>query len=115
MLLFKSKGEYYMGDHLGKNLTLTLLPTQSYFLTWHGCEGLYGAAIGKWRIQSDHLVLEPIDQTGWLAEHSLTLLQIRLVNNTYPALIPEADMPNFLKDGVEDGTCFRPVDLIDWR
>src|SRR3954466_1875845 len=53
-------GEVYMGDHLGMNLTLTLLDGGGYSLTWHGCEGLYGAAVGRWRVAGARVLLEPM-------------------------------------------------------
>lgn len=40
-------GEYYEGDGLGANISLTLAPKTGVAATWTGCLGLYGANRGR--------------------------------------------------------------------
>jgi hypothetical protein len=40
-------GDYYEGDGLGANISITLAPETGIAATWHGCLGLYGANRGK--------------------------------------------------------------------
>lgn len=123
--------EYYMGDHLGLNLNLTLLAGGTYALTWHGCEGLYGAAIGRWRVEGgegaegaggDRLRLEPLEMRGRLAAQPLGALRIRMLTGGVginpwrsagaAVLIPEDQMEPFGREGVREHTCFRPSRLM---
>jgi len=39
-------GDYYAGDGLGVNITLSLAPTSGYVFEWHGCLGLYDRNYG---------------------------------------------------------------------
>lgn len=39
--------DYYEGDGLGANITISLAPDTGIAATWHGCMGLYGANRGK--------------------------------------------------------------------
>jgi hypothetical protein len=39
-------GEYYFGDGLGVNVSLTLAPENGFVFTWHGCLGLYDLNYG---------------------------------------------------------------------
>lgn len=40
-------GDYYEGDGLGANISISLAPDTGIAATWHGCLGLYGANRGK--------------------------------------------------------------------
>ena len=40
-------GEYYAGDGLGVNTSLTIAPHSGYVFEWHGCMGLYDRNYGK--------------------------------------------------------------------
>lgn len=40
-------GDYYEGDGLGANISISLAPDTGIAATWHGCTGLYGANRGK--------------------------------------------------------------------
>lgn len=44
-------GEYYSGDGMGVNTSLTLAPRSGYVFEWHGCLGLYDRNYGDvdWR------------------------------------------------------------------
>ena len=39
-------GEYYFGDGLGVNVSLTLAPKNGFVFSWHGCLGLYDLNYG---------------------------------------------------------------------
>jgi hypothetical protein len=112
--------KFYMGDHLTMNLDLTLLAGGGYSLNYSRCEGLYGAAVGTWRLAEDRLLLEPVDQHGPLAKHPIRVLLVWVWDDSqfsYPpkiALVPEDVMPTFLADGVQDHSCFRPSQTV-WK
>lgn len=126
--------EYYMGDRLGLNLRLTLLAGGTYALTWHGCQGLYGVAVGRWRAEEDRLWLEPLEMRGRLVGEPLGALRIRMLTggvgiNPWSSagvsisswssggaavLIPEDQMEAFVREGVREDTCFRPSRLMDF-
>jgi hypothetical protein len=121
LIQFKSRGshEFYMGDHLMMNLKLTLLAGNGYSLTWHGCQGLYGASVGKWTVSEGRVILEPYDEQGSLAETSIRVLHVRQVPSySFPdfALIPQEHLAAFEKEGVQHHTCFRDADrvLSEW-
>jgi hypothetical protein len=40
-------GEYYVGDGLGVNVSLSLAPANGFVFTWHGCLGLYDQNWGE--------------------------------------------------------------------
>jgi hypothetical protein len=40
-------GDYYEGDGLGANVSLTLAPANGFVATWHGCLGLYDLNYGE--------------------------------------------------------------------
>jgi len=112
--------DYYMGNHLSMNLRLLLTAGGTYSVTWHGCEGLDGAAVGTWKLVDDRLVLEPVDSQGIFKHHPIRILHIRVLEGkleqaAFPALalVPSQDLPTFLKEGVSDFTCFRPYQLTD--
>jgi hypothetical protein len=108
--------EYFMGDHLGMNRQLLLLAGGGYSLKWTGCEGLYGAAVGEWRVENGVLLLVPADEQGRAAEHPLHKLHVRMMPGTrYPAdvaLVPDEALSTFTSEGVEDWTCFRPSEIV---
>jgi hypothetical protein len=116
---------FYMGDHLTANRELTLMVGGGYALQWSGCEGLYGSAVGGWRLEDGRVVLEPIDERGICAERPLRALVVRLlpegewVNLLWRdvALVPEDGEAAFEVEGVRDDTCFRPWELVAeaWR
>lgn len=108
-------GGYYMGDRLGMNIDLTLLAGGGYSMNWSGCQGLYGAAVGRWGLEDNRLLLEPSDQQGTLAEKPIRVLHIRLLaDHSYPPniiLIPDDGMATFLQEGIRSDTCFLPRGL----
>lgn len=49
-------GQYYSGDGLGYNVTVTLNSDGTYISDWQGCLGTYGSASGTWHLSDDQLV-----------------------------------------------------------
>ncbi len=52
-------GEYYLGDGLGLNWTLSVKPDHTFSFAWTGCLGEYGAAEGSWSAAEGRLTLRP--------------------------------------------------------
>lgn len=50
-------GEYYLGDGLGLNISLSLAPAAGYLFEWHGCLGLYDRNYGAVTCTNGHLRL----------------------------------------------------------
>lgn len=50
-------GEYYAGDGLGVNISLTLAPRSGFVFEWHGCLGLYDRNYGAVTSQDRRLSL----------------------------------------------------------
>ena len=56
-------GDYYYGDGLGVNRSLTIDKAGTFTYRWDGCLGEYDRAAGTASIQDGHLILKP-DQPG---------------------------------------------------
>jgi len=50
-------GEYYAGDGLGVNMSLSIAPKSGFVFEWHGCLGLYDRNYGAVTSANDHLHL----------------------------------------------------------
>jgi hypothetical protein len=110
--------EFFMGDHLSQNFTLTLVAGGGYSMTCRGCVGIYGAESGTWRLSGDRIELIPNDRQGSFARAPVGPLRVRVWDQTYTsfpsplALVPEKTMAAFQRDGVQDHTCFRPSQIV---
>ena len=80
---------------------LMLLQSGGYSFSYYGCEGLYGGAVGTWRVKENSLILDPISEEG---DWKLRRLQIIFDDIGVPLLI--------LPKPREDGAAFVPV---RWR
>jgi hypothetical protein len=104
-LTFDNAREYYNGDGLGENLNLLLLAGGHYSLTWNGCLGLYGAAAGKWRVENRHLLLDPEEEKGSLAESPVRRLHMRVIGDRL-ILIEDRKLDWLQRYGVDEFGCF---------
>ena len=52
-------GEYYRGDGLGMNITLSLKEDGKYSAEWHGCLGKYGEGAGTWSLKGKSIAFTP--------------------------------------------------------
>lgn len=50
-------GNYYLGDGLGVNISLTLGPKSGFVFDWHGCLGLYDRNFGRVREEDGRIEL----------------------------------------------------------
>jgi hypothetical protein len=50
-------GEYYYGDGLGVNVSLTIAPENGFVFRWHGCLGLYDLNYGKLDVSDGRIQL----------------------------------------------------------
>jgi len=54
-------GDYYFGDGLGVNCSLTLTKQGTFAFVWHGCLGTYGENKGSAGVRNGVLHLGPVD------------------------------------------------------
>lgn len=88
-------GDYYFGDGLGENVSLSLAPRSGVTATWQGCLGTYAANKGSVIPQADGSLLfqfeQPNDQRGFgFADH---VVPVAWGERVY--LIPEKELPAF--------------------
>jgi hypothetical protein len=88
-------GDYYFGDGLGQNVSLSLAPVSGVAATWQGCLGTYAANKGRVLPQADGSLLmeyeQPNDQRMFgFADH---LVPVAWGERMY--MIPKKDLPAF--------------------
>lgn len=88
-------GDYYFGDGLGENVSLSLAPVSGVAATWLGCLGTYTANKGKVIPQADGSLLlqyeQPNDQRSFgFADH---LVPVAWGERMY--MISEKELPAF--------------------
>ena len=91
-------GEYYQGDGLGFNLTLTLHENSEFSFTWDGCLGRYAEVKGTYTLTAGVVELEPEKP---LDEESRAVLDLRLLPVPWGKrmyLVPMDALPSFLRD-----------------
>jgi hypothetical protein len=96
-------GQYYFGDGLGVNISLSLAPTSGYLFEWHGCLGLYDRNYGAVTHERDRVRLQftfPNKQQGFQGISS-EFLPVRWGARHY--LIPIRGMVDFC-NAVNDGS-----------
>jgi hypothetical protein len=52
-------GNYYFGDGLGINCSLTVRQEGHFSFSWRGCLGVYDENMGRAKVVAEHLVLSP--------------------------------------------------------
>ena len=113
-LAFDTFRRFYKGDGLSENLDLMLLAGGHYTLTLTGCLGLYGAAVGTWRVENRQLYLDPDEEMGTLAKLPIRKLNIRVFtsrDNRFDdtiALVEDRNLEWLNKNGVDRYGCFTP-------
>lgn len=88
-------GDYYFGDGLGQNVSLSLAPVSGVAATWQGCLGTYATNKGRVLPQADGSLLleyeQPNDQSMFgFADH---LVPVAWGERMY--MIPEKELPAF--------------------
>lgn len=88
-------GDYYFGDGLGENVSVSLAPHSGVAATWQGCLGTYGANKGSVIPQADGSLLlkyeQPNDQRGFgFADH---VVPVAWGERMY--MISEMELPAF--------------------
>jgi hypothetical protein len=86
-------GDYYEGDGLGVNWTLTLTEDHRFSFVWAGCLGEYGRATGRWSQVGGTLRLSPETMKDGADRLRLEYQVIRWGPRIY--LVPEVDLPKF--------------------
>lgn len=100
-------GEYYRGDGLGYNISLSLHPSGTYEAIWTGCLGTYGTARGSWNVEGNRLQLAPSEAEGMMKDHLNSLDVLDSAGELI--LIPTDDNDFFLKYGPSSFSCFTKV------
>jgi hypothetical protein len=109
----ESVAEYYKGDGLGMNLCLSLMAGGHYTLTWNGCTGLYGMAVGQWRKEGSRLMLSPEEERDSLARLPIRSLEVHYLKSKV-LFVADEDRERFEKDGPNRLNCFRDFRTIDF-
>jgi hypothetical protein len=96
-------GEYYYGDGLGTNVSLSIAPRSGFVFEWHGCLGLYDRNYGSVTLTNETIrLLFTFDNRSkgfeGIAEQ---LLPVSWVSREY--LIPSHDMIGFCNE-VNEGS-----------
>ena len=88
---------------------LILLPKGNYSLTCQGYTGpgLYGTAVGTWRLAGCELFLDPAEEEGILKDRPIRHLDILLYKGS-TIFVWDADKEAFLQHGPGRKTCFAP-------
>ena len=81
-------GQYYNGDGLGANITLTLAPKNGFTITWYGCLGLYDQNHGTvdWDGNTIKLSFKSAVEDGGIGSYASEYKSIRWGERLY--LIP---------------------------
>jgi hypothetical protein len=84
-------GDYYRGDGLGLNWSLSLKPDGTYSFSWHGCMGLYAEREGRFSVTGALLILDAASSATSAHEMSLPsrFMAVRWGSRLY--LIPEEE------------------------
>ena len=91
-------GEYYEGDGLGENVSLTIAPKHGYVFEWHGCLGLYDRNYGhvtatNERLQLSFTFTNKQEGFGGIANEFIT---VRWGERIY--LVPPRDIVGFCNE-----------------
>jgi hypothetical protein len=84
-------GEYYLGDGLGLNWKLRILPDGRYSFVWSGCCGVYHRESGALRRISGYVLLAPVEPIEPTMKR--VLLPVRWGRRSY--LIPPETVEDF--------------------
>lgn len=100
-------GTYYMGDGLGKNVSVSLAPESGFHFTWNGCVGIYDRNFGAVQARDGrlHLACEFPNSRRALQGVAPELLPLAWGGRTY--LLDASDVMDFVND-VNEGDEPRP-------
>jgi hypothetical protein len=96
-------GDFYRGDGLGMNCSLTINPGGYFSFQWRGCLGVYGQNKGRAKVVAGHLVLkpeQPNNQDGFGGTPT-DFIPVRWGDRLY--LVPAQDKGKFCNE-VNQGT-----------
>ena len=88
-------GQYYFGDGLGTNVTLTLAPENGFTITWFGCLGLYDQNHGTVAMNGNRIKFSfAFDvESGYTGNYASEYMPIRWGERLY--LIPPGEIVQF--------------------
>ena len=90
--------EWYTGDGLGVNITLSLQDDYIYRATWDGCLGRYGSASGTWSRTGDIVDLAPDREDGMLEEFLIKLQLVSTPDGPRLRLLQQHDNGDWTRD-----------------
>jgi hypothetical protein len=88
-------GDYYFGDGLGVNCSLTIKANHRFAFRWTGCLGTYDENQGSWALSGDILTLKPEkpnDLSGFQGTNT-RFIPVKWAGKHY--LVDEYEMPGF--------------------
>lgn len=88
-------GDYYFGDGLGVNCSLTLTNDHYFTFRWTGCVGEYDRNQGRWEMQGDMLVLIPERPKPTEGFSGINVRFVPVLWGKKVYLVDEYEMPGF--------------------
>jgi len=109
-------GDYYSGDGLGWNLSLTLEADGVFRCNWHGCVvGSDMSLVGDWDLEGDTITFTPLSDAdeAFLRRYfeDKTARTATVEGNTVLIFADQEDF--FAKYGPSTGSCFSREDARD--
>ena len=94
-------GQYYFGDGLGANVSLTLAPKNGFTIVWHGCMGLYDQNHGTVEWDEDKNILKmsfafEVEKEYYIGRYASEYKPIRWGERVY--LIPANEIVQFCNE-----------------
>jgi hypothetical protein len=88
-------GDYYFGDGLGVNCSLTVKREGRFSFVWRGCLGIYDQNMGEAKVEAGHLILKPEKPNVREGFHGMATdyIPVRWGERLY--LIPETERREF--------------------
>jgi len=107
-------GDWYRGDGLGYNVTLSLKAKGNFEAVWTGCVGEYGRAEGTWIIDQGAVALKPVTEAGTMVNY---LRRVDIVSyRGHVLLVPSGkDGDFFVEYGPSNYSCFGRDDNLPMR
>jgi hypothetical protein len=88
-------GEYYLGDGLGVNCSLTLGSDHRFTFRWRGCLGEYDRNEGRWELSGDVVTMQPERPNKREGFEGMNVRFVPIVSGTRLFLVDENETPGF--------------------
>jgi hypothetical protein len=105
-------GNYYRGDGLGYNISLTLKENGKYTAEWHGCLGKYGEASGTWSLTDKRITFTPTKEENLMQGYLRSLDVLKFKGDWIFVPTEKGDRESYDKSGVSRSSCFQKKEKI---